>query len=349
MKKIKEKVDNLLSKISKETKALSKVNIYREILKLNNTDKTYVKDYLILLKECTLKNEIKTDELKNQLELYKKVISKDEFNKEFYEFESKEKSSFEEIKYFLEKIKAYNFNAETLKDKSKEYKFIGEAIEENSDEIKCNSPITYDNTELYIYFLFHSYLKHLEEKIENYKNEKIEGEKSKELKEADQLIEEIESEYPKLKCDKNKLEAKEILKNAKNNRKLIILFEGKFIKLYLVNFKLFIKQVYDDFVEKFQKSTFEIEDLKLLEKFMIFISEFNFEKLTDNIILIWKYSFKDLAYEKKLEIIQKLNKENPDFIFSFEIDENKKTNLKIDSNARKITISDIHDYIFVKT
>ena len=340
VKKLKDKAENLLSEIYKETNVLSKVKKYEEILKWNNTDKTYIKDYLSLLKECAKKSEISIDEMKKQLYLYKKAIPKDEFNKEFSEFEVKEMSSLDEIKEFLGKIKKFNFNVKTLKEKSKEYKFIEEKIGEYSKGIKCNSPITYENAELYIYYLFHSYLENLEQKIEKYKNVKFEGEKSKNLQDADDLINDIESSYQKFKDDKNRQEAKQLLIKAKNNRKFIVLLEGDFMKSYLINFNSFITEVYDNFVEKFD-GKFDIENIKLLEQFMIFISEFDFEKLTDNIILIWKYSFKDITCKKKLEIIEKMNEENPKFIFTF-----KENELIIKSNASSIIIPDINDYIF---
>ena len=210
LSKLKEKVDNLLHEISKETNMFSKVKKYEEILKWNNTNKTYVKDYLSLLQKCAKKSKIYIDKMKIQLHLFKKIIPKDEFNKEFSEFEVKEMSSFEEIKRFFEKIKNFNFNVKTLKEKSREYKFIQEKIIEYAGEIKCNSPITYDNKEFYVYFLFHSYLKNLERKIENYKNAKFEGEKSKDLEEAENLIKEIESSYKNFKDDLHILEANQL-------------------------------------------------------------------------------------------------------------------------------------------
>ena len=341
LSKLKERVDNLLAEISDKTSRLSKVQIYEKILKLINTDSNYVKDYLSLLIECTKKNEVKSDIMKTQLYLYKKVIPKDVYNKEFSEFDVKKMSSFEEIKNFFEKIKKINFNVTTLKEKSREYKFIKEIIEDYSGEIKFNSPITYNNPELYIYFLFHSYLKNLEQKIENYKNENFEGEKSEDLLETDNLIHDIESSYVKFISDQNKLESEKLLIKAKKNRKYINLLEGKFMKSYLVNFQSFITKIYDNFIEKFG-GEFDIAKIKLLEKFMIFISDFDFEKLTEITILAWKYSFKDITYERKLEIIANLNAEDPNFVFSFE----KEKKLKISSKASSIIIDNINDYIF---
>ena len=250
-KKLKEKVDILFDEISKEKNTFLKVEKLEEILKWNNTEKAYVKGYLTLLLECTKKNEISIDKMKAQLRLYKKAIPKDEFNKEFYEFDFKEKSSFEEVKVFLEKIKNIDFKANTLKEKSNEYKFIKEKIEAYSEEIKYNSPITYDNTKLYIYYLFYSYLENLEKKIEKYKNEKFEGQKSKDLEDADALINDIENSYKKFKDEQHKQDTEEILIKAKINRKYIALLEGNFMNVYLFNFAAFISEIYDNFIEKF--------------------------------------------------------------------------------------------------
>ena len=279
--------------------------------------------------------------MKTQLYLYKKVIPKDTYNKEFSEFDMKKRSSFEEIKDFLEKIKDIKLKEMTLKDKSKVFKFIKEIIEDYPEEIKFNSPITYDNTELYIYFLFHSYLKNLEKKIEKYKNDNFEGEKPKNLQDADKLIHDIESSYVKFLDEKHKLESEKLLIKAKNNRKYIAFLEGKFMKSYLVKFQSFITEVYDNFIEKFD-GEFDIEKIKLFEKFMIFISDYDFEKLTENIALSWKFSFKDITHEEKLKIIGNLNTENPNCTFKFEDEQN----IKITSKADDVIVNDINDYVF---
>ena len=340
MEEIQKKVDELIKEISEEKNLLIKKEKYQSLLELNNTNKTYILDYLSLLQKCVENKMVSEDELKKELELYINAIPKNEFNNKFQKFKIKEKSSFENIKIFLEKIKNYNFKCDKIKDKSNEYKFIEEFINKYSEKINCNSPITYDNSELYIFSLFHSYLSSLSQKIEYYKNtEIVKEEKSEDLKKVEKLIEDIKNNYQKFQSVENIQNAKKLLDKAENNRKFIVLLEGDFIKSYLTNFKSFIDEIYDNFIEKFENCNFDKANINLLEKFMLFISEFDFEDLTYTYSLVWKYTFKDITHDKKLEIIKKLSEEEPKFTLSF-TNENE---LEINKNLK---IPNINDYIF---
>ena len=237
MKEIKEKINELLQQISKENSIKIKHNLYKEILKLDNTNKSIIFDYLILLKEMTEKKEIKNDELKKELQLYIHVIPKDEYNKAFSEYIIKKNSSFEEIKLFLEKIKNINNNYTTIKQKAQECSFITDKIEEHKSKINNNCPITYDNIELYTYSLFHLYLSTLMEKIKDYLNINFDYSKNEDYLTADKLIKDIEKFISNLKDETIKKECVKIFKKAQDNKELIIkniiLFEGDFYMVYL--------------------------------------------------------------------------------------------------------------------
>ena len=72
------------------------------------------------------------------------------------------------------------------------------------------------------------------------------------------------------------------------------------------------------------------EEKDIFEYFMLFITNFNFEKLTQIICDVWKYSFQDYENDIKLKLIEKYKKKNPPMLLTFE-----NNALKIESQKLK--------------
>ena len=107
--------------------------------------------------------------------------------------------------------------------------------------------------------------------------------------------------------------------------------------------EIFIWYIYDSFIEKFDKfEDNEKENIRLLEKFMLFLGSFDFEKIKEEDILMWKYSLKDMTYKEKLDFVNKLNIENKSKKLSFK----EENTIEINSFGQH-EITNINDYIFV--
>ena len=339
MEKKKESIKQMLQKISNEKDLFKLLDLYKEILNINNTDREIVLQYLKLLK---IKNE---KEKAQPIEEYKKYINhlpKIEWNNNFSEIIHKNTSSLEKLELVLQKILSLNSLEMNRKNKSEIIVFLYKYINETKIEINNTSPITWENEELYIFFLFKIFMEQLKKKIIFYTREsnffEIDNE---DYKRTRNNILKLEVEFGKKNPKKYSDELKLILENQKLHLESIILCDGNFIKSYLINFNDFLAAIKDTFLNNLSKKKFDTkEDKYIFEYFMFYISNYNFENIPGNIIHVWENSFKILDSNQKQVIYENYKvKKNPK---EFSID---KGNLKIVfSSLKKIEIKNIDDY-----
>ena len=131
------------------------------------------------------------------------------------------------------------------------------------------------------------------------------------------------------------------MEKQKNNLYSIILFESKFFRSYLVEFNNYLTIIKDTFLKDLSKKKFDKkEDRYIFEYFMFFISNYDFEYITEEIIHIWKHSFKVLNSDQKNKIYENYRKKRK--VKEFSIDNGT---LKIVlPTSEKIEIKNIDEY-----
>ena len=338
VKKKNELVKELLEKISKEKDISKSLDLYKEILDINNTDREIVLKYLLLHKKKNEKEKVKS------IEEYKKYINHfppQEWNTYFSEIIKKENSSIEKLELILKKILTITFEM-TKKEKAEIIRFFKLYINETKIEINNTSPITWENDELYIYFLFQTFMSRLESKMNFYSEESHFFEiENKDYINAKENIKKIEDDLREKHTLQYIKELNDILERQKNNLYSIILFEGKFFKSYLKQFSLYLKVIKETFLKDISKKKFDKkEDKYTFEYFMFFISNYDFENITKEINHVWKHSFKILNSDKKNKIYE--NFKMKEKVKEFSID--KGTLTIIFPESEKIEIENIDDY-----
>ena len=339
IKKKNESIEQILQKISKEKDISKLLDLYKEILNINNTDREIILQYLKLLK---IKNE---KEKAQPIEEYKKYINhfpKTDWNNNFSEIIKKDTSSLEKLELVLQKILCVNSLEMNRKNKSEIIAFFNKYINETKIEINNTSPITWENEELYIFFLFKIFMKQLKKKMKFYTQESnfFEVENEDYIKTINN-IHKIEIELKKKHSNKFIENLTKILENQKLYLESIILFEGNFFKSYLIKFNDFLTAIKDTFLNNLSKKKFDTkEDKYLFDYFMFYIPNYDFEDIHDNIIHVWEYSFKILNSDQKKVIYEKYKNEKKPKEFSID-----NGNLKIVlPSLKKIEIKNIDDY-----
>ena len=333
IKKLYKEIDNM--------KILDKkLKIFKEILEINNTEEKIVFEYLILLKELHKNYDDST--IKKELEKYINHIPKNKFNDNFSNYILKESSSLEELNSIIQKILSIDWFSSQYDERAEVIFFFDKIIYDNNQEIHNTSPVTWENSELYIYICFQDFITQIYKKMEYYKgiSKKIE---SKKLEEQDKLINDIEEKIKTCPKDEKDIYI-QLINEAKEKRKTIYLIEGNFFKNYLSKFNMFLTPIKDTFLKDINNLDFNLkENQYIFEYFMIFISNYDFENLDQEIITAWDCSFKELNYNEKIEIIKAFKINN--FPFEFVINEDNKNTLLIYLNNNKIfEIENIDDY-----
>ena len=341
---IKTKLEEI--KVTKEPE--TQLKIYKEILKINNTDKEIVFKYLLLFKKI---NEKKMDKsiIKTEFSDYINHFQPKQFNDNFSDIIIKKYSSMEKLNLVIQKILSQDWIKTNYEKRKEALLFFNETINENKKEIKNTSPITWENDELYIYIFFQEFLLQLKRKINYYYYKGIidyNTIKSEKLQNCIKLINQMENELKRPKIsDDSKITLKKLIKKAEENRNSIALVEGNFFKEYLIRFYIFLSEIKDSLLQDFSHFNFDKKENKdIFEYFMLFISNYDFEKIPFYIYSVWKFSFKNLEYNEKLEIKEKYKTKNLPIEFTFEKENKLKVNIK--ELEKIIEIDNIDDYEF---
>ena len=280
-----------------------------------------------------------------QLDIFNNYINHfppEEWNNNFSDIIKKEQSSQEKLDCILQKILSHCWLKTDYTKMCDIISFFGKYIFDSKKIIINNYPITWENDELFIFYLLKEFLGQIQKKIVYYSDESIFDDiKSQKLNECNDNINKFKIELKNDISDKFKEEIDNLIEAEEKKKSSIILCEGNFFKLYLNNFNAFLSGIKDTYLNNFSKKKFENkEDRNTFEYFMLFITHYDFEKLYDYINYVWEYSFKNIEIEKKIEIFEDYKQKK--LPKSFEM---KNKNLEIITKLNKqIVIENIDDY-----
>ena len=236
----------------------------------------------------------------------------------------------EKIIYEIKSQKKYKLNFQLLPSDNLElylfnlYQVICSSIYEKINQLKVNNLYKYESKEEKLYdmkktkeiSLMIDHYKELEKYIGN-KNDENYDEKQKELK---QLTSEITSK-------KKELELFQII-HSKNFQK------------YIKGFNIFYNELSVYLNKKFFKNENSKEfDIKLFEKFVHTISNYDFNYLDDDNITIWKESLEELSIEDIKNKLKQYNVKDIDFILI-----NNNNDLQMKYKDKTILIKNILQY-----
>ena len=340
-KKIKEDEDLILQEKEKE----KKYELYKQILKIDNTDKRILLDYLLIVKQRQKINDISISP-EEEIKSYINHFPPNEFNKYFNDIAIKEHSSIEKLLLIFEKILSQDWIETTFEKRREAYNFFIQTIKENFKPIKNTSPITWENKELYIFCLYKDLLLQLKKKLQYYEEqEKINENEIKSIKliECDNHIIDLKKELSKPGHPKDFIEkTQKLLENTEKDRKVYQIIEGNFFGKYLKKFNSFLNVLKDTYIKELPLIKFEEKkDRDIFEYFMLIISNYDFENINAIKRDVWKSSFLNSMNDKNLKIIEQYKQKDSSMEFIFE----KDNKLIIKSkNIPKIIIDNYDDY-----
>ena len=321
-----------------------KYKLYKDILKVDNTEREIVRQYLLLVKQIRKKTD-KEDNPVIQIMSYIHHFPPEQFNKDFIGFGKKENSSMETLLLFLNTILSKDWAKATFEERRDAANFFYKAKIGSKLEIKNTSPITWENDELYIFTLYKKFVTLMIKRMEHYEDNIDYNEmKSTKIIECDQFIKKLEDE---LKAKEHSeifiIKTHKLIEEEKQKKKIYALIEGNFFKIYLKKFYSYLYVIQDAYLKKLSTIKFTEEDDKhIFEYFMLFISNYNFENITSAIRDVWKYSFINFDIDKKYKIIEQFKQK--DSCVDIQIENDNKLIIK-SNNIEKIEINNFDDYL----
>ena len=321
-----------------------KYKLYKDILKVDNTEREIVRQYLLLVKQIRKKTD-KEDNPVIQIMSYIHHFPPEQFNKDFIGFGKKENSSMETLLLFLNTILSKDWAKATFEERRDAANFFYKAKIGSKLEIKNTSPITWENDELYIFTLYKKFVTLMIKRMEHYEDNIDYNEmKSTKIIECDQFIKKLEDE---LKAKEHSeifiIKTHKLIEEEKQKKKIYALIEGNFFKIYLKKFYSYLYVIQDAYLKKLSTIKFTEEDDKhIFEYFMFFISNYNFENITSAIRDVWKYSFINFDIDKKYKIIEQFKQK--DSCVDIQIENDNKLIIK-SNNIEKIEINNFDDYL----
>lgn len=336
-----EKIKEILNKINITNDKEKKLSFYKDILNIDNTNRDILSQYLLLVKD--IRNL--TDDNPNpvvEIMTYIHHFPPEQFNQDFAGYAEKKNSSMEKLLLVLKKILSKDWIEATFEEKKDTFNFFLKAFKEDKFEIKNTSPITWKNDELYIFNLYIRLLFQIKRKIKYYESINDIEIKSEQLIELEKKIKNMKDELKNKHSELFLKETKELIKKAEKNRNLYILVEGDFFHKYLSEFNFFLYGIQDTYLKELLNIKFTKEqDRNIFEYFMLFISYYNFEKITTVNYLVWKCSFENSEIDIKKELIEHYKKKLLPMDIIFEKD--NKLILKVEKR-KEIVIENYDDY-----
>jgi len=343
VQRIKEKTRNKLEEISKEKDPQKLIDLYDELLKINNTDEVIVFKYLLYIKEIhrDSNNSIFV------IEDFKKYINHipiKKWNDNFSSIIKKELSSLGKLDFIFQIILSQNWIHTDYKNMRLILQQFSNCIKETNKPINNTSPITWENRELYIYYLVRDFIGQIKNKILYYSQEKyFKNIKNKNFIECTEKLKSLQSkledEMPKPLKDK----LLESIEKEKDKRESIILCEGDFFKKYLYNFRKYLFTIKNTFLKDLkEKQLDDKKDKEFFERFLLFITNYNFENLNREMLDVWENSFNNLKLPEKIEIVG--NYFDVYSAFDFKFENETKIEITLEEFEDPIVVDNIDDY-----
>ena len=194
VKNNKVKINTLIEKIKSTENKEKQLELYQNILNIDNTKEEIVMDYLLLLKQMRKLDDNEPNPL-IEIMNYKNYFSTNKFNEHFSFIEKKMNSSIEKLLIIIKEILNREWIKASIKEKNEILKFFNKEMENAVNEIKNTSIITWENTELYINHLYKEFLSQIGKKISYYEssdNINFKEIKSDEIKKCYELLKSLE-------------------------------------------------------------------------------------------------------------------------------------------------------------
>ena len=150
IKKKKERISKILIDIESTEDEEMKLQLYKEVIKLDNTDRNILRQYLLLFKKLRKTTDEK-ESLKAEIMTYINYFPPEEFNKDFSDYGKKEISSMGKLLLFLNEILKKDWSETTYEERRVTSKYFLNTIKQGLVKLKNTSPITWENDELYIF------------------------------------------------------------------------------------------------------------------------------------------------------------------------------------------------------
>ena len=338
----KTKLEEILEKISQYKKDIQKYlqeientsdlerqrNLYLKIINIDNTNETYVVNYLLCEKKLVELNKLSNENYINEVKKNHICISDVKYNEYFKEIERE--NSKQKILSFIKLIKDCSIKSDKEKTDLVEILFH---IHSKIDSIGFNNKkkVTWDNKELYLYCLYEFLIYSVTHLLIYYNNEKVKLSNkilnNEEYKKICNLLEkEIQNQNQNDKINNTK-----IINNLKIRKITFILNQEEFF-LYLKNMKVFLNGVDKNFNKRFKNFELDnIDDQMLFENYIHFLATYKFDKYY--YISFWNSTFVPLSLKEKKEII------NVKHIIKYELLE----------DGKKLKLSEDNKYDIIET
>ena len=346
VQKKKKKVNEIMKDIKATDDKEKQLKLYKDILNIVNTDRKIIYQYLLLVKQIRKITDKKENPVV-EIMTFIHHFPPEQYNKEFVGYAEKKYSSMEKILLILNKILSKHWKKTTFEERREATLFFLKAIKEDQFEIKNTSPITWENDELYIYNSYLVFLEQIKRKMEHYSSSNIIIDiKSDKIIKCDKFILDIKQELQKEHPDSYVNKMKQCLEQFEENKKMYMVIEGNFFIKYLSGFHSFLNKIKDTYLKELSIIKFEKEeDKNIFEYFMLFISSYNFENITQDKLLVWKYSFynsENYEEEIKKKLIEQYKQNELPLEVKFEKD--NKLIIINPENMEEITIENYDDY-----
>ena len=292
----KKDIQSYLLKIDNSSDLEEQKDLYMKILNIDNTNETYVVNYLLYQKQLGDLNKISKENYINEVKKYHICISDAKYNEHFKEIERE--NSKQKILSFIKYIKDCSINSDKEKTDLVGFLFL---IHMKIKSIGFNNKkkVTWANKELYLYCLYEFLIYSVTHLLIYYNKIKI----SKKLlnnEEYKKICDELEKEIEIQKKD-DKINNIIKIHNLKNRKITFLLNHAEFFE-YLKHMKVFLNKVDKNFNERFKDFELDnIDDQTLFEDYIHFLANYKFDKY--DYVSLWNSTFVPLSLEEKKEII----------------------------------------------
>ena len=329
------KIDEILEEINQYKKDIQKYlleiqntsdlekqkDLYMKILNIDNTNETYVVNYLLCQKKLGALNKKSEENYMNEVKKYHICISCEKYNEHFKEIDRE--NSKQKILSFIKFIKDCSINNEKEKTDLVGFFFL---IHMKIESIGFNNKkkVTWDNKELYLYCLYEFLIFSVTHLLIYYNKIDLTPEilNNEEYK---KICHELDSEIEKQKQNK---EIDNLIKiQSLKIRKIIFLLNHANFFKYIKNMKKFLNDVDKNFNQRFKNLELDNkDDQTLFEDYIHFLATYKFDNF--DYVSLWNSTFVPLSLEEKKKII------NVNFKIKFELSEDgKKLKISDEDNS----------------
>lgn len=317
-------IDRFLNNIAQTKNDKIKINLYKNILSLDNTKEKYVLDYLLCIKRMVGNKEYKNVDYENEVTKYEICLSEENYQTNFKEISRT--NARKKILEFFDFIKNCSFN--TDEEKIILISRLSYFLHKLNNSFNNTKMVTWQNEELYLNYLYKFLINSICNLIAYFNTEYMSG-NLLEDEEYKKINEKFGIEIKNNKETKNSTFSS--INYLKNKLFIYFLSKEKFFD-YIKIMKSFLKKVDKSFNEKFKDLAFkDMKDKLLFEDYINFLSTYKFENY--EYVPFWMESFVPLNLDKKKEIINEYNKNNCEF-------EDNDINFELSQDGAKLKISD---------